>query len=410
MKTESTPRKRSPKAPASRLDSYAKVDVREFAVADLKDAPYNARSITTDALRGLAASIERFGLISLPVVNVRDGINRIVGGHQRVRTLRESGEETVRCIVVEFDEATERRANLALNNRAIQGEFVPELTRELLSQLRDVSDDSSVFTDLRLTALYKDALKSLRTVEGVDDVVSAGKAEDDHVPGLGRAAPASSLGVVYALGPHRIYCGKLVAPGTLSALGVGKADAAVCQFTNMADRALDVYLAHVLQNVVGSVHLVAETANHLAVEAAFSALGGHVSSTVVAYDPTANGKSAIPYFDAVIPIIYGWADGTPRPWFGNRDQGNAWPLKSKLPKDDVPVEILVRAIQNTTKAGDVVLDVNVRKGATLVAAEKTGRRLVGYVATAREMDAVRARWTAFVHGVGANWKAATKEA
>jgi DNA modification methylase len=54
-----------------------------------------------------------------------------------------------------------------------------------------------------------------------------------------------------------------------------------------------------------------------------------------------------------------------------------------------------------------VLDAYMAHGATLIAAEKSGRKLIGYVGSAREMDRIRNRWTRFVHGPNADWRKKT---
>lgn len=417
MSLKSKAKKAAPKkkAPAkTRKPKYAKVRTEVFPIDDINDAPYNARSITNDALSGLAQSMADFGVLSMPVVNVRDGINRLVGGHQRVRVLREKGATEVQCIVVEFDQVTEQRANLALNNRAIQGEFVPEMTRDLLDQIRGALGGAAdpAFRSLRFDSLLKSVTRSLSTVAGVDDVVQPGKTEDDAIPGLSRKKAVSESGCFYQLGDHVVFCGKLEAPGTLMGFPVDMADAAVCQFTGSnikTEKGINIYLQHVLANTVGALHLVCDHVTHVDVQWHLQNNDGHYSSTIVAYDPAFKAKKSAPYACNDIPIIYGWPEGVARPWFGARDQGNVWPLRGKPPKDDVPVEVLVKALQNTTKAGDTVLDCNVRKGATVIAAQKTGRKLIGYCMHPREMDAIRARWTHFVLGSNANWQAATKE-
>ena len=402
-------RRPAPKA-KKKATKYASVKLETFLVAELEEAPYNPRSITAEALKGLSASIDQFGLASLPVVNVAGGKKRIVGGHQRRKVLQEEGVTEVQCIVVEFDEATEKRANLALNNPHIQGEFVPELTRELLQELQALDDKR--FRNLRFDTLFKQVTRDLQHIEGVDDVVTKGQTGDDEFPTLGKAAAVSELGMAYRLGDHVILCDRLVAPGSLKGFPVDAADAAFCQFIGKnleADATADIYLQHLLQNTVGAIHLACEDETHVGIQRRFVALGGHYSSTIVAYHPSAKGRATAHYKPVTIPVLYGWPAGTARPWYGAANQGNVWPLHPPLPANDLPVEVAVRAITNVTKAGDAVLDVNVRKGASLIAAEKTKRRLIGYCAHPREMDAIRARWAHFVHGPDANWQAVTEE-
>lgn len=77
-----------------------------MAVADLNDADYNPRTITEAALRGLGASLERFGLVQPIVWNERTG--NVVAGHQRLRVLRAEGVERTTVVVVDYSESEER--------------------------------------------------------------------------------------------------------------------------------------------------------------------------------------------------------------------------------------------------------------------------------------------------------------
>jgi len=132
-------------------------------ISDLKEASYNPRRISNDALRGLKASLKSFGDISGVVFNRRTG--NLVAGHQRVRALREEhggdleifqeGYEGriklpdgghVRVRFVDWDEATEKAANIAANNMHTQGEWTIALDEvvadiqvelpELMAELR----------------------------------------------------------------------------------------------------------------------------------------------------------------------------------------------------------------------------------------------------------------------------------
>lgn len=106
-------------------------------IDDLKLAGYNPRQISEGAMRGLKSSLEEFGYIDLIVVN-KDGT--IIGGHQRYEALKEQGVEEIEVVEVDFDKMTEKRANVALNNPNIQGEFVEDLLAELVEEIA-VEDD-----------------------------------------------------------------------------------------------------------------------------------------------------------------------------------------------------------------------------------------------------------------------------
>lgn len=128
-------------------------------IDDLKPAPYNPRTISPDALHGLRQSVERFGDLSGIVWNARSG--HLVAGHQRVKALTDAGatfdpspprlvlgDRAFPVRVVDWDDATERAANITANNPHISGEFNDGLAG-LLDDLRDFDG----FDALRLDAL-----------------------------------------------------------------------------------------------------------------------------------------------------------------------------------------------------------------------------------------------------------------
>ena len=83
-------------------------------VSDLSPAPYNPRSISPDALSGLRASVERFGLVEPIVWNSQTG--NVVGGHQRLKVLQAIGETETQVVVVDLPEVEEKALNVALNS------------------------------------------------------------------------------------------------------------------------------------------------------------------------------------------------------------------------------------------------------------------------------------------------------
>jgi hypothetical protein len=100
-----------------------KLNTKKFDLAKLVGAEYNPRGITPVALQGLRESIDTFGLMELPIVNIKDGKRTIVAGHQRVKAMLHEGISHADCVVVNFDLTTEMSANITLNNPAVQGVF-----------------------------------------------------------------------------------------------------------------------------------------------------------------------------------------------------------------------------------------------------------------------------------------------
>jgi DNA modification methylase len=96
------------------------------------------------------------------------------------------------------------------------------------------------------------------------------------------------------------------------------------------------------------------------------------------------------------PILYGWPEGAKRHWCGDRDQSDVWQIK-KPHKNDLhptmkPVELVERAIRNSSKPGEVVLDPFGGSGTTLIAAEKSGRSARLMELDPKYVDVIVRRW------------------
>lgn len=99
-------------------------DAFEVVPIDSVDpAPYNPRKMKPQQFEKLKASLRDLGFTQPIVCNHRDGSRVIVGGHQRVRAARELGFTQVPVMWVEYDDATERIANIAFNNAEMVGEW-----------------------------------------------------------------------------------------------------------------------------------------------------------------------------------------------------------------------------------------------------------------------------------------------
>jgi DNA modification methylase len=88
--------------------------------------------------------------------------------------------------------------------------------------------------------------------------------------------------------------------------------------------------------------------------------------------------------------------GTDHYWCGARDQGDVWfldkPAKNDLHPTMKPVALVERAIRNSSKSRDIVLDPFGGSGTTLIAAERTGRRARLIELDPKYVDVVVQRW------------------
>jgi hypothetical protein len=75
----------------------------------LSEHPHNARYMTKEDARQLKRSIQEFGVASPPQIT-REGM--IIGGHQRIKILKELGESEVECLVCEDNDFTPRDVDI----------------------------------------------------------------------------------------------------------------------------------------------------------------------------------------------------------------------------------------------------------------------------------------------------------
>ena len=131
---------------------------------------------------------------------------------------------------------------------------------------------------------------------------------------------------------------------------------------------------------------------------AFTKAGGHWSTFLIwGKNHFTLGRSD--YQRKFEPILYGWKEGTQRYWCGARDQGDLWlidrPHANDLHPTMKPVELVERAVLNSSKRGEVVLDAFGGSGSTLIACEKTGRKARLIEIDPHFVDVIVGRWQDF---------------
>ena len=99
------------------------------------------------------------------------------------------------------------------------------------------------------------------------------------------------------------------------------------------------------------------------------------------------------------PILYGWRDGGRHVFRGDRSQDSLWeiprPARSELHPTMKPVELVERAIRNSSVPGERVLDVFAGSGTTIIAAERTERTCLAMELDPRYAQTALERWRSF---------------
>lgn len=103
----------------------------------------------------------------------------------------------------------------------------------------------------------------------------------------------------------------------------------------------------------------------------------HWSSTII-WNKDSLVLSRKDYHTKYEPIWYGWKEGTRLCPLEDRKQSDVWdiprPKKSEEHPTMKPVELVARAISNSSKRNNIIIDLFGGSGTTLIASEQTGRK------------------------------------
>jgi len=386
------------------------LEIRYFPVANLIPYARNARTHSDAQVAQVAASIREFGWTNPVLIDPEGGI---IAGHGRVLAARKLGMDEVPCITLGHLTETQRRAYILADNKiALNSGWDEEMLHLELTDLQEMG------ADLGLIGFGQDELDKLLASE------AEGQADPDDAPEP-PVEPISKQGDIWICGEHRVLCGDATVLGDVEALLGGElADMAFTDppyNVNYANSPKDklrgksrpilndalgdgfgAFLYDAAVNLLtvtkGAVYICMSSSELDMLQKVFREAGGKWSTFIVwAKNTFTLGRAD--YQRQYEPILYGWKDGADHFWCGARDQGDVWffdkPAKNDLHPTMKPVALVERAIRNSSKSRDIVLDLFGGSGTTMIAAEKSGRRARLVELDPGYCDVVVRRWMDF---------------
>ena len=384
-------------------------EIRMVAVASLIPYARNARTHSEDQVAQIAASIAEFGFTN-PILT--DGERGVIAGHGRLAAARKLELTEVPVIELTHLSAIQKKAYILADNRiAANAGWDDELLGVELAELQEAG------FDLELMGFGDEELE--RLINGEGD--TTGLTEDDAVPDL-PVDPVSKTGDVWLLGQHRLLCGdstvltdvERVMNGQLADMAFTDPPYNVDYGNNAKDKmrgkdrrimndALGdgfyqfLYDACVNLLIVtkGACYVCMSSSELHTLQRAWLEAGGKWSTFVIwAKNTFTLGRAD--YQRQYEPILYGWKEGTKHFWCGDRDQSDIWnynkPRVNDLHPTMKPVELVERAIKNSSKTRDIVLDLFGGSGTTLIACEKTNRQARLVELDPKYVDVIVKRW------------------
>jgi DNA modification methylase len=377
-----------------------------------KPHPDNPRTHSAEQVAQIAKSLETFDVLRPIVVEEQD---YILAGHGIWLAHRQLQRQEIAVAVVDHLTEPQKRAFLIADNQiALNSAWDDQKLGSLIATLERQLEDVSVlgFEPQELDRLLADLAPEQAFVG------------EDEVP-LAPVRAVSLPGDVWTLGKHRLLCGDATQAEILSqVLGGQEADmvfgdapynvdyrqkrarrplGAAIANDNLGEEFEQFLYAACVQLLAvcrGAVYLCMSSSELHTLQKAFVAAGGHWSTFLIwAKDRFTLGLSD--YQRQYEAILYGWREGQEHFWNGGRNQGDVWlvpkPKSNRLHPTMKPVSLIERAIRNSSRRGDVVLDPFGGSGSTLIACEKTSRRAALVELERKYVDVSVLRWEAYTH-------------
>ncbi|GGM77085.1 methyltransferase [Longimycelium tulufanense] len=340
----------------------------------------------------IAASLTKLGQYRPIVVNngTKTGRrNEILAGNHTYLAARQLEWATIAAVVIDVDDDTAARINLADNRTADLGGYDDRILLELLADLPDLDGTGYDPGDL-------DALEKALAVEESPAMLT----DPDDVPQRCHDT-VTKPGDLWHLGPHRLAVGDATDPLVWDRLlgndnadmmwtdppygvsYVGKtSDALRIENDDLEAEDLEALLRGVLGIALtssreGAVWYVAAPAGPLSIHFAtvLAELGVLRQNLIWVKDHFVLGRSDYHYRHE--PIYYGWTPGSAHHRLPDRKQDTVFEVaRPKASKDHPtmkPVELITKHIQNSSEPGQLVIDPFGGSGSTLIACHATGR-------------------------------------
>lgn len=375
-------------------------------ISAIKRNPNNPRILKDDKFAKLTQSIKDFPqMLEIRPIVVNDDMV-VLGGNMRLKACKEAGLKEVPVIKVS-DLTEEQQREFIIKDNVGFGEW----DWDLLANEWDTELLEDWGLDIDFEAPEEDN-------EGLTD--------EDDVPEV-EENPVSQLGDIWLLGEHRVMCGDSTSADDVGLLMNGeKADMVFTDppwnvnygavqegnaqgykprtilndfmgtedFKNFMDSIFAQMKENSKKGCPTYVVMSAQEWGNMMLTLAMNDY--HWSSTII-WNKSSLVLSRKDYHTKYEPIWYGWLEGESRLCpLEDRKQSDVWdidrPSKSELHPTTKPIELVERAIKNSSKKNNYVLDLFGGSGSTLIASEKSNRVNRSMELDPKYVDVIVKRW------------------
>ena len=353
--------------------------------------PYSNNPRKNDnAVDAVAESIKQCGYCS-PIVIDEDNV--ILAGHTRLKALKKLKWKEVECVRKTGLTEEQKKKYRVLDNKTNE---LAEWDFDLLEEEIDGLDFDGFDFGFDMSAF-----------EEPQEIVEDEPPEVDE-----DSEPITQLGDIWQLGEHRLMCGDSTDEATVEMLMNGKKadmvftdppygvdydginndsrsgleDLLTSAFENYKENCIDgasVYCFH-SDKCADIFHKVFRSFCHF--------------SSMIIWEKQSLVLSQGDYQSIHEPCLYGWFDNGTHRFFGDRKQTSVWQFDRKsieghtTPK---PIGFICKALENSSKKNENVLDLFGGSGSTLIACEQLNRTCYMMELDPKYCDVIIKRWETF---------------
>ena len=381
------------------------MNIQKINILKLKPSEYNPRKDLQpedEEYIKIKNSILEFGYVAPVIINAD---MTVIGGHQRLKVLKELGYEEIQCIVVDLDKNKEKALNLALNK--ISGEWDNDKLEAILAELKETD------IDMNITGFSNDEIDDI-----LKDIMGSNEDDFDLEEALEEIEePITKVGDIWKLGKHRLLCGDSTQQEEVMRLmNNQEADMLLTDppynvdYEGTAgkienDNMNETEFYNLLIDAFKNMHSVAKSGCPIYVfhadteglnfRNAFKNAGFKLAQCLVWVKNTfVMGRQDYQWKHE--PILYGWKEGKAHYFIDSRSQNTVLefdkPTRNAEHPTMKPIDLLVYLIKNSSKENNLIVDLFGGSGSSLIAAEQTNRICYTMELDPRYCDVIIKRW------------------
>lgn len=376
------------------------MDIVNLKVEELIPYINNPRN-NDDAIDKVAASIKEFGF-KVPIVI--DNNNVVVTGHTRLLASKKLGLQEVPCVVADdLSPAQIKAFRIADNKVSEYAQWKDDMLKVELEELEEMDFDlDSVNID------YSDFDIAL----DLEDIQEDAYNEDDDIIEEAPKIPYSKEQDIWLLGKHRLMCGDSTKQEDVEKLMDGekadlvvtdppynvavnnedieslkarnrRLDGLIIQNDKMTASEFPIFLEKIFARYYetmkegASIYVFYADSETINFMTKFTEAGFHFAQNCI-WNKQQFVMTRKDYHYKHEPCLYGWKLGKAHNWYTDRKQSSVWdfdrPFKNELHPTMKPIDLIKYPIGNSSKKGDVVLDLFGGSGSTLIASDTLSRK------------------------------------